>query len=319
MFTPKMKVFVSAPFTGKTWEEVTKERKNLHKLAKSFGLEIVEQFIGYQGKEDFEKKDYNPSFILAKDKNLIKEADVFVIDFSEISIGASCELTIAKELFDKKVYAVIRDKKRKNHPWVRFYCDFIVESFDDVFKKIKEDFSNKSLIAKVDKRQYEPIATEYRLVEETPAQKYIYDPEVNEILNKYAKGKTVVVLHGGSGYRARLAKKAGASKVVCIDMSYKQTQIGRLEEEKSPLGIDFLVLDPYSREFLSSLPHELIGCADVVLGAFLLDHAMTIEELKAVSQNIAALLSEKGVKKFGNDFWKAYNKNPSVLKIIAKK
>ena len=56
MATSKIKIFVSAPFTGKSWEKVTKERKELHKLAKSFGMEIVEQFIGYQGKDDFENK-----------------------------------------------------------------------------------------------------------------------------------------------------------------------------------------------------------------------------------------------------------------------
>jgi SAM-dependent methyltransferase len=295
MKTQKIRIFVSAAFTGKTWEQVTQERKELHKLAESFGMKIVEQFIGYQGKDDFENKDYNPSFILAKDKNFIKESDAFVIDLRELSLGASCELTIAKELFDKKVYAVIPDKKRKKHPWVRFYCDFVLDSFEEAFQKIKNDFSGKTLQHAIDKRQYDPIATEYRLVEETPAQKYVYDPEIIDIIKKYAKEKSVIVLHGGSGYRARLARKAGASKVTCIDISYKQTQIGRLEEEKEPLGIDFLVLNPYSKDFLSSLPKDIIGSVDVVLGAFLLDHAMTLDELKIISKNIKELLSKDGI------------------------
>jgi len=297
MSASKIKVFVSAPFTGKSWEQVTKERKALHVLAKSFGLEIDEQFIGYQNKDDFENKNYNPSFILAKDKNFIKEANVFVIDLSALSLGASCELTIAKELFSKRIYAVIPNKKMKKHPWVRFYCDFVFDNFEQAFKKIKKDLSGKIISPKMEeyKRQYDPIASEYRLVEETPAQRYIYDPAVTDVIKKYAKRGSVIVLHGASGYRARLAKKAGASKVTCIDISYKQTQIGKLEEEHNLQGINFFVLDPYSRDFLSSLPSELIGSTDVVLGAFLLDHAMTIDELRILSKNIFTILSDKGV------------------------
>ncbi len=291
----KPKVFVSGPFTGKSWEEITKEREGFHELAKLFNLEIVEQFIGYQGKEDFEKTDYNPSFILAKDKNFIKEADVFVIDLSTPSLGADCELTIAKELFDKKVYAVVPDQKKKRHPWIRFYCDFIFDTMEEAFKKVAEDFSGKNHSQQFDKRQYDPIATEYRLVEETPAQKYIYDPAVIDFLKQNVVSSFVVILHGGSGYRARLAKKAGVSKVVCIYLSYKQTQIGRMEELQNPLGIEYLTLDPYSKSFISSLPPEMIGSADVVLGAFLLDHSMTIDELKVVSKNIFALLSKNGI------------------------
>jgi len=295
MTARKTKVFVSMQFTGKPWEQVTKEREDLHTLADAHDLEIVEQFIRYQGKEDYEHKDYNPSFILAKDKNFIKEADAFVIDLSTPSIGADCELTIAKELFDKQVYAVVPDPKKKNHPWLRFYCDFIFDSVEDAFKKVKEDFSGKPHYQRLDKRQYDPIATEYRLVEQTPAQKYIYDPAVIEFLKQYGQGGSAIVLHGASGYRARLAKKTGVAKVSCVDISYKQTQIARTEELRDPLGIEFFILDPYSRDFLSSLPPEMIANTDVVLGAFLLDHAMTRDELAIVSRNISQLLSSNGV------------------------
>ncbi len=402
------KIFVSAAFTGKTWEQVIKERESLHALANTFNLEIVEQFIGYEGKEDFENPDYNPSFILAKDKNFIKDADAFVIDLSQISLGAACELTIAKELFDKKTYAVIPDKARKKHPWVRFYCDYIFDTFEETFQKIKEDFSGKLRFRDINRMQYDPIAIEYKLVEQTPAQIYIYDPAVISALKKHAKEDYTIVLHGGSGYRARLAKKIGVAKVASFDISYKQTQIARMEELQNPMGIEFFNLDPYSKDFLSTIPSNLIGNTDVVLGAFLLDHAMNIDELTIVTQNIYKLLSknavffalldhpnihvptdpkygvgisfdegvipdsdgaprrisiyqslfnnfkevlhfynfrwgketlsktllqagfssvdftepnvsEEGIKKYGNEYWKSYNNQPSILAITAKK
>ncbi len=285
------------PFTGKPWEFLMQERKDLHTLAEKYGMEVVEQFIGYQGKEDFESKDYNPSFILAKDKNFIKEADVVIADFSSPSVGTDCEITIAKELFDKKVYAVVPKEKRK-HMWLIFYCDYFFDTIEDAFKKIKEDFDGIQRASRIDKRQYDPIATEYRLIEKTLAQKYIYDPAVVDFLEKEAQNKAVVVLHGGSGYRARLAKHHGAGKVVGIDISNKQIQIARSEELRETLDIDYLVLDPYSLDFLDSVPQELIGNTDVVLGAFLFDHAMTYEELKRVARHVITLLKPGG-KFFG--------------------
>lgn len=289
-----LKVFVSMPFTGKAWEDLTRERHDLHKLAEKYGMQIVEQFIGYQGKEDFENKDYNPSFILAKDKNFIKESDVVIADFSSASIGTDCEVTIAKELFDRKIYAVVPPEKRR-HMWLKFYCDHFFDTLEEAFIKVKEDFGTIHRPSRMDRRQYDPIAVEYRLVEETPAQKYIYDPAVIEALMRDGVGKKVVVLHSGSGYRARLAKDAGAADVVGIDISYKQTQMAKNEEERNSKGISYLVLDPYSRDFEASLPPELVASADVVLGAFLLDHAMTEAELALVTRNIYRLLKPGGV------------------------
>ncbi len=292
-----LKVFVSMPFTGKTWENLTQERKDLHVLAEKYGMEMVEQFIGYQGKEDFESKSYNPSFILAKDKNFIKEADVVIADFSSPSVGTDCEVTIAKELFDKKIYGVVPQEKRR-HMWLIFYCDYFFDTVEDAFKQIQKDFEGKHQLARLDKRQYDPIAIEYRLVEETPSQKSIYDPAVIEFVQKEAVGKDVIVLHDGSGYRARLAKKNGAAKVIGIDISFKQTQIAKGEELREPLGIEYLVLDPYSRDFDTAVPQELISSADVVLGAFLLDHAMALDELELVVKHTAMLLKSGG-KFFG--------------------
>jgi 2-polyprenyl-3-methyl-5-hydroxy-6-metoxy-1,4-benzoquinol methylase len=294
MKTNPLKVFISMPFTGKSWESLTQERKDLHELAGKYDMEVVEQFMGYQGKEDFENKDYNPSFILAKDKNFIKESDVVIADFSSPSVGTDCEVTIAKELFDKKVYAVVPKEKRR-HMWLIFYCDYFFDTVEEALKQIQKDFENKHQLTPIDKRQYDPIAIEYRLVEETPAQKFIYDPAVTSFIEQNGKEKNIIVLHAGSGYRARLAKKLGAGEVTGIDISFKQTQIAKGEELREPLGINYLVLDPYSRDFENSVPSGLFGSADIILGAFLLDHSMNRQELELVTHHIQKLLKPGGM------------------------
>ena len=282
------------PFTGKKFEDLVKERKHLTSQVNSFGYELLEQFINYQKKEDFETKDYDPSYIMAKDKNYIKQSDVVIADFTSLSIGTACEVTIAKELFDKKVYAVVPQDLRK-HPWLKFYCDKFFDSVSDALKQIKRDFDGKITNTQISKSQYDPIAIEYRLVENTPIQKYVYDYEVIDFIKKKGKGKNILVLHAGNGYRARLAKKYGAGKVIGIDLSHKQIQIGREEEMKNPQGITYYTLDPYSNDFISFLPKSIIGKMDIVIGFFLLDHAMNRAELKKIITNINLLLKKGGL------------------------
>ncbi len=290
----KLRVFISMPFTGKVFEELVKERKDLARLVESFGFELLEQFIGYQKKDDFETKDYDPSYILAKDKHYIKQSDVVIADFTALSIGTACEVTIAKELFDKKVYAVV-PKERRKHSWLKFYCDYFFDSVEDALKQIKKDFEGKINSLHIHKTQYDAIAVEYRLVENTLAQKYVYDYEISNFIKENGRGKKVVVLHAGSGYRARLAKEYGAREVVGIDLSHKQIQIAREEEMKNPQGIIYHIIDPCDGDFLNSLPKELLGKADIVLGFFLLDHAMNRDDLKKVVNHISALLKPGGL------------------------
>lgn len=288
----KLRIFISMPFTGKKFENLVKEREELARLVNSFGFELLEQFIGYQKKEDFETKDYDPSYILAKDKHYIKQSDIVIADFTSYSIGTACEMTIAKELFDKKVYAVVPEEKRK-HPWLKFYCDYFFYSVDEALKQINKDFAKKLNNLEVTKNQYDAIAVEYRLVENTFAQKYVYDYELNDFI-KNNQGKKVLVLHAGSGYRARLVKNFGAKEVIGIDISHKQIQIAREEELTSPQGIIYHILDPYSSDFINTVPKELIGQADIVIGFFLLDHAMNKEDLKKVIEHVYKLLKPKG-------------------------
>jgi len=282
------------PFTGKTFENLTRERKDMHVLVESYGFELLEQFIGYQNKEDFESKDYDPSFILSKDKNFIKESDVVIADFSSPSIGTDCEVTIAKELFDKKIYAVAPLEKRK-HSWLKFYCDGFFDSITDALEQIRKDFHLARTGKFIDKRQYDPIAVEYRLVENTPAQKYIYDPILERFLSELATGKRVAVLHCNSGHRARMAKKSGAAEVLGVDVSHRQIHLAREEESAYPLGIEYFMLDPYSSDFLVDIPEAWIENTDIVLGFFLLDHAMNQRELDLVSKNIHRLLKPGGM------------------------
>jgi hypothetical protein len=57
-----MKIFISMPFTGKTFEFLTQERKDLKDLVEKYGHTLPEQFVGYQFEDDFKSKDYSRFF-----------------------------------------------------------------------------------------------------------------------------------------------------------------------------------------------------------------------------------------------------------------
>lgn len=295
MQSRKLKVFISMPFTGKEYDDLYQERLDLKDLVESYGFELTEQFIGYQFKEDFASKDYDPKWVLGKDKNWLKQSDVVISDFTSYSIGTDFELVLSKEVFNKRVYAVV-PQERRFHPWLKFYCNTFYDSVQDALEQIKKDFPDGPKEVPVDKRQYDPIAGEYRLVEETIVQKYIYDNNLEkQLLTADVFGKRVIVLHAGSGYRARIAKNLGAGEVLGVDLSYQNIRIAEDIELNSPEGIHYSVADIYSEEFLDGVPERFRAGTDIVVGYFALDHAMNEKELRCVAKNIQNLLSEGGV------------------------
>ena len=80
------------PFSGKEYVALYQERLDLKALVESYGFELTEQFIGYQFKEDFASKDYDPKWVVGKDKNWLKQSDVVISDFTSYSMGTDFEL-----------------------------------------------------------------------------------------------------------------------------------------------------------------------------------------------------------------------------------
>lgn len=154
-----MKIFYAMPFTGKTYEEIVEERSRILSTAKSFGLDIIEQFVGIEEKEKFESHAYGPLFIAEKDHNLIKASDLLIADFENHSIGRDCEIIMAKEILDKRVISIVSDSHMKNHPWVRLYSDYIVLNQNEAFKLASKlsQFTLSSQISQLSREEKDKI------------------------------------------------------------------------------------------------------------------------------------------------------------------
>lgn len=126
------KVFIAMPFTGKKYEEIVEERVAYTKKTQSYGLELLEQFIGKEEKEKFEKALYEPKYIVEKDIALINQADIMLVDLSEVSAGATFEIAHAKYKSEIPVIGFgCKDEVSKRHPWNNYNCTEIVDTLED--------------------------------------------------------------------------------------------------------------------------------------------------------------------------------------------
>jgi NOL1/NOP2/sun family putative RNA methylase len=122
---PFATVFYAQPFTGRTYEEIVAERRALRSAAAGHDLELLEQFDGVEEEEPFRTHGYSPLFVVEKDRALLTAADYVIADFNGPSLGRDAEVTVAKEVLDKRVIAVVADQHLRRHPTLRLYSDYV--------------------------------------------------------------------------------------------------------------------------------------------------------------------------------------------------
>lgn len=99
-------------------------------------------------------------------------------------------------------------------------------------------------------------------------------------------GLAVLDLACGEGYDARLIRRAGASRVVGVDLSAEMIALAEAEERRHPLGIE------YRRSAAQDL--GTIGAFDLVSAAYLLHYAETEATLLRMCRTISANLRPCG-------------------------
>lgn len=142
------KLFYAMPFTGRSHEEIVRFRHKLHEMAGKHGLELLEQFIGVEEEDKFESHGYTPLFIAKKDHELLKTADIVIADYSDHSIGRDCEIVLANEVFDKRVISIVSDPHMQNHPYIRLYSNYIVNTPEEAFA-LSRNLSNFSISSEI--------------------------------------------------------------------------------------------------------------------------------------------------------------------------
>jgi len=133
--------------------------------------------------------------------------------------------------------------------------------------------------------QYDAIARDYQATKESPLRLHVEAYTFFNMLGDVA-GLEVLDLACGEGFYTRLIAKAGAAKLVGVDISAEMIALAQELEAREPLNIDYSCCD------VAELPE--LGSFDLVSAAYLLHYAPDISSLRKMIQRIASCLRPGG-------------------------
>lgn len=133
--------------------------------------------------------------------------------------------------------------------------------------------------------QYDSIALIYATAEALPFRPYV-ELYTDLKLMGDIEGKVILDVACGDGLYSRLFRQRGAAKVVGMDISAGMIEVARSIEEKTKLGIEYLVHDA------AEMP--VLGSFDLVTAMYLLHYAQTEEIMLRMCRNMYANLRPGG-------------------------
>jgi cyclopropane fatty-acyl-phospholipid synthase-like methyltransferase len=134
---------------------------------------------------------------------------------------------------------------------------------------------------------YDPISKDYAAIAKIdPVKQFVQYPSALKLLGN-PKGKTVLDIGCGDGLLTREIARRGA-KVLGYDISEEQIKLALAEEEKNPLGIDYLIADPIN------IQSKIQTKFDRALSVLVLLYARDREHLGDFFQSTHNLLNDHG-------------------------
>ena len=137
--------------------------------------------------------------------------------------------------------------------------------------------------------QYDDIAQAYSDGKLSPLRRYVEAYTLFDLVGDVS-GLRVLDLACGDGIYSRQLKRMGASEVVGVDISSSMIDIARLDENQTPLGVEYLCSDAKD---ITELP-EFLSSFDLIIGAYLFHYATNEEELLEMCNAVQHCLKPSG-------------------------
>jgi SAM-dependent methyltransferase len=118
--------------------------------------------------------------------------------------------------------------------------------------------------------EYDEIAEQYRTSKLQPWRLHLETFTLLGLVGDLA-GKTVLDLACGEGFYSRLLRQGGAARVVGVDLSGEMIRLAREEEERQPLGVEYVVGD--------AAHFDAGGGFDLVVATYLFNYARSGDEM----------------------------------------
>jgi 2-polyprenyl-3-methyl-5-hydroxy-6-metoxy-1,4-benzoquinol methylase len=125
---------------------------------------------------------------------------------------------------------------------------------------------------------YDQIAAQYKRAKLQPWRTHIERYTLLRLAGE-VQGKAVIDLACGDGYYSRELRRLGAARVVGVDVSHEMIRLGKAEEARQPLGLEYRVEDARRLD----MPLQF----DLAFAAYLLNYAHTAEELTQMCRAVA--------------------------------
>ncbi len=133
---------------------------------------------------------------------------------------------------------------------------------------------------------YESIANDYDMsFQLLPIRRYVEAYSVLRLVGD-VRGKDVLDLACGTGTYSRALKRAGAARVVGVDVTPAMIEVANGFEREVPLGIEYRVSDAVGLESLGSF--------DVVVAVYMLHYGPSADALRAMLEGVARNLKPGG-------------------------
>jgi SAM-dependent methyltransferase len=132
---------------------------------------------------------------------------------------------------------------------------------------------------------YDPFAVQYRRSKDAPFRHHVEEYTLRK-LTGLLDGESALDLACGEGFYSRLLRTWGAGTVVGVDLSPNMIELARRQETAQPLGIRYHVEDVRALNLGQQF--------DVVLAAFLFNHARNLDEFVEMAGAVVRHLAPGG-------------------------
>jgi ubiquinone/menaquinone biosynthesis C-methylase UbiE len=132
---------------------------------------------------------------------------------------------------------------------------------------------------------YDPFAEQYRRSKEAPFRQHVEKYTLRKLIGTL-QGQTALDLACGEGFYSRLLRAWGAGTVVGVDLSPNMIDLARRHESAQPLGIRYHVQDVRALDLGQQF--------ELVVAAFLFNHARNFEELREMARAVVRHLAPEG-------------------------
>ncbi|TMM03966.1 MAG: class I SAM-dependent methyltransferase [Actinobacteria bacterium] len=141
--------------------------------------------------------------------------------------------------------------------------------------------------------EYDRIGQQYQESKRLPFRHYVEEHSMFSLIGDLA-GRSVVDLACGEGTYSRKLMRAGAGRVVGVDISPEMIALAEQAEAAEPLGVRYLVADVAKV--------ELEERVDIALCSYLFNYARSRAELRALVESMRRLLRPGGLVVGCNDY-----------------